>query len=248
MLNTRNSLQKSKAILLRKNGLTHREIARDLNISLGSAHLWTVNIRLTKKQKMKIERRRNKARPMGEEEKRTIKIRLKPYQYKNQYTEQDLLDKIRVFYKDHGRIPIKREFNAWRIYAARFGSWNKAILAAGFDINPILFAKKFIANDGHRCDSFTEKIIDDWLFKNGVQHERHARYGNTRFTADFVINHNIIVEFFGLAGVKQSYDSNIKKKRQLSKKLGCKLFEIFPNDIYPKNKLPTILSPVIFKE
>ena len=44
-----------------------------------------------------------------------------------------------------------------------FGSWNNAVEAAGFKPNPVLFAEKHTADDGHHCDSLAEKIIDDWL-------------------------------------------------------------------------------------
>jgi hypothetical protein len=53
---------------------------------------------------------------------------------------------------------------------------------------------------------------------------------------------NIFIEFFGLAGVQKAYDKNIEKKRLLAKELGYRLIETYPNDIYPKNKLPALLK------
>lgn len=177
---------------------------------------------------------------MNAAEKKVIVKRLAPYQYKIKYTAEDLLERIRNFYIENGRIPLKREFNALRIYRTTFGSWNKAIKRAGFATNPILFSKRFVAKDGHICDSFSEKIIDDYLFETGIKHERHIPYGNTRFTVDFKIGQNF-VEFFGLAGVQKSYDANIEKKRILAKQLGYTLIEIYPKDIYPKNNLANLL-------
>jgi hypothetical protein len=52
----------------------------------------------------------------------------------------------------------------YREYQQRFGSWNNAIRLAGFEPNSVIFSKKFLAKDGHVCDSYAEKIIDDWLF------------------------------------------------------------------------------------
>ena len=73
---------------------------------------------------------------------------------KKKYARDDLLRKITDFYAKNGRIPLKREFNMHREYKSRFGSWNSAIRAAGFEPNPELFAHKFKVNDGHPCDSF----------------------------------------------------------------------------------------------
>jgi len=45
---------------LRQGGKTHREISKICSVSLGSTHLWTTGITITKEQKEAIERRRNK--------------------------------------------------------------------------------------------------------------------------------------------------------------------------------------------
>lgn len=232
---------KSRAESLRAEGLTHREIAKKLGASISIVHSWTKGTRISESQKRAIEKRR-KYRRMTATERRIIGKRLAPYRMK--YTADDLLTKIRDFYAVNGRIPLKREFNSWDVFAAKFGSWNNAIKEAGFETNPILFSKRFTAIDGHICDSFTEKIIDDWLTRNSIGHERHFRYGNTKFTADFKIDPNIFIEFFGLAGVQKRYDENIEKKRQLAEKLGYQLIEVYPDDIYPSNKLETKLSVI----
>ena len=82
--------------------------------------------------------------------------------YRSIPTNQELILRIKRFNKKHGRIPLKREFNStYILYLKRFGGWNNAVRIAGFNPNPVFFAKKFIALDGHVCDSFAEKIIDD---------------------------------------------------------------------------------------
>lgn len=121
-----------------------------------------------------------------------------------------------------------------------FGSWNKAIEAAGFKPNPVLFAKKFIAKDGHKCDSFAEKIIDDWLYFKNIKHSRNAPYPNSSYTADFLINGKF-VEFFGLNGELSEYDKNIKIKQRLAKKYKINLIKIYPKDLFPINHLSSII-------
>jgi len=68
-------------------------------------------------------------------------------------------------------------------------------------------------------------------------------------TGDFFIKPNIVIEFFGLAGVQETYDTIISKKRALVKKLKLQLIEIYPNDIYPvpEIKLASLLKEKLHK-
>lgn len=70
---------------------------------------------------------------------------------------KDLINGIKDFAKKNGRIPFKQEFIHSHAARLRFGTWNKAIEAAGFKPNPVMFSRKYIAKDGHRCDSLAEK-------------------------------------------------------------------------------------------
>lgn len=223
---------KEKTVALRQEGRTHREIVKELGISLGSAGLWTKGIALSREQKIAIQRRHNK-HIFTPKERKLISERLKPFQYQLQYRNEDLIDKIRKFYAENGRIPLKREFNSFRIFRERFGSWNNAIKLAGFESNQVIFSKKFIAKDGHICDSFAEKIVDDWLSYYCIKHERNFPYKNTKMTADFRVG-NFLIEYFGLAGEMESYDQLIQKKRTLARDKRMKLIEIYPKDLFSK--------------
>ncbi len=237
---------KLRAAALRNIGKTHREIAKTLEISLGSASLWTKKIQITPEQKLAIEKRRNKLIMTPE-----LKEKLRKHALTNllptrkKYTRDSLLEKIVSFHKKFDRIPLKREFNMYDEYQRQFGSWNAAIKAAGFKTNPIIFAYKFKSKDGHNCDSFTEKIIDEWLMDHQIPHERNHKYANTRMTADFLIKPNTILEFFGLAGVQKQYDKNIEKKRARCKNLNLKLIEIYPADIFENKNLPQLLNELL---
>jgi Homing endonuclease associated repeat len=230
-----------KAAQLRQEGKTHREIAKELSISLGSADLWTRGIVLSLEQKLAIEKRRHR-HILTTEEKKRLQKKLKLFHSLHRRSDEELIGKIQGFHSENGRIPLKREFNAWRVFRDRFGTWNNAIKIAGFKTNPVLFAHKFTAIDGHRCDSFTEKIIDDWLSEHHIVHERSFRYGETKMTADFFIQPNIIVEFFGLAGVQKHYDEIIERKRAFCKGAGLRLLEIYPEDIFPNNNLSALFT------
>jgi ribosomal protein L24E len=156
-------------------------------------------------------------------------------------TNKEITNGIKNFYKEEERIPFKKEFPHYSAAQKRFGSWNNAIEAAGFEPNPAMFAKKHVAKDGHKCDSLAEKIIDDWLYAKEIIHKRSIPYpDDNSLTADFGINGKLI-EFFGLAGQLKEYDRLIKKKKMICKKHHIPLIEIYPKDILPINRLTNIL-------
>ena len=156
--------------------------------------------------------------------------------------KKEVLDKIKSFYNQKRRIPVKREmYGLYKRARKVFGTWNKAIEATGFKPNPVMFAKKYIANDGHICDSFAEKIIDDWLYFNNIEHQRNIPYPNSPYTADFLINGKF-VEFLGLNGEIKQYDKNTRLKEKLAEKHRLKLIKIFPKDLFPINRLSQIIK------
>ncbi len=159
-------------------------------------------------------------------------------------SKEDILEQIREFYQANGRIPLKREFEHYKAARGRFGTWNKAVKAAGFNPNPVIFAKKWTANDGHRCDSLAEKIIDDWLYARKIPHDVHVPYGVDRMTADFEVN-GTLIEFLGLAGQLQSYDALIERKRRLWEQQKLNVIQVLPNDLFPENKLSQVLEHVL---
>ena len=229
---------KERARTLRKDGLTHREIAKELGTSWSIVFLWTKEIILTSEQKKAIHQRwykkyLRKLPHFREKLQELARVNLARYQ-KRGFSREELLQKIREFYSRYGRIPLKREFNLYETYQRKFGSWNNAIRAAGFESNQVIFSKKFMAKDDHICDSFAEKIIDDWLSKNNVEHERNVLYSDRKMTADFAIG-NVRIEYFGLQGLNKIYDQIIKRKQKLCQREGLKLIEIYPSDLFSKN-------------
>lgn len=161
------------------------------------------------------------------------------------YPSEVIIDKIKDFYNINQRIPLKSEFNHTSAAKKRFGTWNNAIIASGFEPNPIRFAKKYLANDGHKCDSLSEKIIDDWLSRRKIKHERSVLYiTGKQFTADFVVG-KYWIEFFGLAGELKRYDYLKMEKIKLARKLNLDLIGIYPKDLFPKGNLNEKLSMLI---
>lgn len=84
------------------------------------------------------------------------------------YTKQELIERLQSAADTLGRTPARREMSAvadpctWM-----FDSWSKALEAAGLTPNRshserMYKRKRTVARDGHRCDSISEAIIDDW--------------------------------------------------------------------------------------
>ncbi len=160
-------------------------------------------------------------------------------------SKEHIIKEINSFFKNTGRIPLKREFYSYSAARRNFGNWNNAIKASGFKPNPIIFSKKYIAKDGHKCDSFSEKIIDDWLNSKSIEHKRSFAYpGDNNLTVDFLIG-NYWIEFFGLYKHHKKYDKLRKQKLEIAKEHGLNLIEIYPKDLFPTNRLDKVLSMLL---
>ena len=167
------------------------------------------------------------------------------------YTPEQLLGAIRNSAHKLKRVPTKRELkNINDSCRKTFGSWNKAVAAAGFQPNRSHNQRMYKcvnarANDGHICDSISELIVDNWLAKNRISHERNTPYPYTNHKADWSIpfgNKRVFIEYFGLAKDSPRYDRSVKEKLRLCKKQRIPLVAIYPRDLYPNNNLDNILK------
>src|SRR3989344_3156005 len=81
----------------------------------------------------------------------------------------EVINSIKKFLGLNGRTPVKKEkYDMYKKARNMFGTWNKAIEAAGYKPNPVMFANKYTATDGHQCDSMAEMMVDDWLHSRGI--------------------------------------------------------------------------------
>lgn len=157
------------------------------------------------------------------------------------YTREELLKIIEDTIKKTKRIPARRELIKINKACIKiFGSWNNAIIAAGFSPNRSHNDRMYKrvntkAKDGHLCDSVSEALIDNWLYKNNIYHEKDVHYPETNHKTDWQIlfkNQKIFVEYFGLANDSPRYDRSIKEKEMLCKKQNISLIAIYPQDLY----------------
>jgi len=160
------------------------------------------------------------------------------------YTAEKLLKIIKTTARQLKRTPARREVSRGvdKACVRFFGSWNNAVSTAGFTPNRSHDNKMYKranakAIDGHLCDSISEVLIDNWLHKNNIRHEKDVPYPGTKHKADWQImskNQKIFVEYFGLANDSPRYDRSVNEKRALCKEKNISLIGIYPKDLYPK--------------
>jgi len=223
---------------LRINGLSHRQIASKLHIGLGTALMFTKDIKITWEQHLALKKNGGFFKHTHEERSKWTSRGSNNWFSHIKHSKDSLLQKISIFYTQNARIPTKREFDSlWQAYHRVFGSWNQAILAAGLSPNPQRFTHKFAANDGHVCDSLAEKIIDDWFSSRHISHDIHVYYpGQKKYSADFFV-YGKWIEFLGLKGQLVAYDLNYEQKQKVAHTLGIDILEILPEDIFPQSRL-----------
>ncbi len=121
----------------------------------------------------------------------------------------------------------------------KFGSWFKALAETGILPDGVLITARGIrclAQDGHVCHSLAEQQIDDWLFAQGLPHEREPSYPahstlnpTGRRRADWKVQ-NTFIEYFGLIG-DSKYEEKMEEKIFLARYCNIDLITIYPSDI-----------------
>lgn len=166
-------------------------------------------------------------------------------------TPEYLLETIKNSVQELKRVPARRELKSINGSCRKvFGSWNKAILAAGFTPNRSHDNRMYKrsnakALDGHLCDSVSELLIDNWLYQNSVPHERNVPYPGTHHKADWEViskKQKIFIEYFGLANDSLRYDRTVKEKIDLCQKHNLTLIATYPYDLYSKEDSDEKLS------
>ncbi len=154
----------------------------------------------------------------------------------NTYSIEYLLSCIKEFYKLHNRIPSYIEFQNNKpgsgVYQYRFGSWNNAIKAAGFEPNyNDGFGTRTYSKDGILYRSQAEAyFVDNYLYgKYTYEYER--KYDNHNKYYDFYIKElNLYIELDGNCRPEIILDKIIINKQE-----NKNLIVIKTNDIYKKD-------------
>lgn len=138
-------------------------------------------------------------------------------------------------------------------YAQVYGDWLNAVVASGYlgedGMLKTRYGYRVVAKDGCVCNSLAERIIDDWMHDNQIDHEKEPRYpcvvrelAGANFRADWKVG-DIYIEYFGLQ-TEKSYALKTSTKILLCQLSNVTLIPLFPGDEY---KLDRTLLPHLDK-
>lgn len=146
------------------------------------------------------------------------------------YSDEEVKNIFLNHYKDDIPTVMKLDFDfknrlfLWSssMIEHRFGSYNKFMELCGEIPNSVgcIYSKQYIANDGHVCNSYAEKTIDDFLHRNKIKHEREVSYKDIgietdrRYRSDWIIDNSLVVEFCGIMN-KEAYSNKMREKEKL---------------------------------
>ena len=163
-----------------------------------------------------------------------------PINIKN--TDEELINKIIEFFILNKRIPTRREIlPSSSIYQKRFGSWNKAIIKAGFepDYNDG-FGIRTIAKDGRLYRSKAEAYFVDTFLYGKHKYEYERKYDNHNKYYDFYLpDLNLYIELDG-----ELRPQVIQEKIQINKEENKNLLVIKTKNIYSKKELKDFIKSV----
>lgn len=185
-----------------------------------------------------------------------------PLNQVSQYTDEFLESEFHRFVNENGRIPIYDEFNnsdypSFWCYQNRFGSWNKAVIAYGYQPNDRI--NKYYIDD-ELCWSSYEYTVSKWLRKNIINYKRDMLYKTFidnykgKMDCDYMINYNNQIWYVEVAGflsdrkklseIERIYFFKLKYKEKLLKRQNVNYLIIKPKDLKRKT-LEEIFSPMI---
>ena len=160
------------------------------------------------------------------------------------YNKEEVVEKVVSLVTQLGKAPSSKLVERKLSSAARkfFGSWNKLIKAIGCKPNTQWVRFKPTCKDGHKADSISEMLVDNWLSANGIKHERRKGYPEGRYTCDFYLpDSDLWVEYFGIDN-RSWYRETMRVKEDMARRHELKLVGIHPSDLYPEMKLAELIG------
>ena len=150
----------------------------------------------------------------------------------NQYlSDPDYADQIRDLMMEHFRDDWEQHEDWKRIVSEGYGPNTAEILRYRRSLTRETL-------DGKYVKSFGEKVIANFLFEHGIgyRYERAILWNGVNYCPDFTIfteggKHDIVIEYFGMAG-DPDYDAMSAKKRDYWRnRHGWTLIEFFARDL-----------------
>jgi len=140
-----------------------------------------------------------------------------------------------------GFIKLQPKVFYFNWYVDLYGGWLKAVKETGYlgdnEFIRSTYGYRTIANDGHICNSLAEKIVDDWLFANKIEHIKEPAYPDSvrdllksKVRADWLVGETYI-EYFGLQ-TNEDYAKKTDSKILACQVSGVQLQPLYPGDEY----------------
>jgi len=165
---------------------------------------------------------------------------------KKEYSEEFLISKLKDLSFKLKRSPFYYEINednnmpSIMTYYRYFGGLRNAYIESGLELNACLFGKFFniyYSDNNDICFSKAELVITNYLIKYNINYQKEYYYrdiindkrcGLKRM--DWLINNNIIVEYFGLAE-KHYYKVKMEEKINICSDNNIPMISIYKNNI-----------------
>lgn len=163
----------------------------------------------------------------------------KSYDTKKKYTRDELLNHLKLFSKENGRVPVERDFmnnpkhpSSWTYYD-RFGSWNNALKIAELGTNEFLYTESELLN-----------FLKQYYEKNGRAPSAHDFDNDPEYPSTMPYKKRFGNWNKALKLVELDVDSMIKKgildtsqqKARLFERYVIKHFEHKPKDLSGENQ------------
>ena len=178
------------------------------------------------------------------------KISFKPYHWDNLrkknllkdclkqkvWLDTEILKLIKQFYKDNNRLPQARDFYGGKLPGKttvdrHFGSWNKAIEAAGFEANyDNGYGTRTKANDNIIYRSQAEAYFVNTYLYNQHIYEYEKPYGNGWYCDFYLPEKNLYIEIDG-----HCRPERIKEKIEYNNKNNINCLVINTEDLYKQD-------------
>ena len=146
-------------------------------------------------------------------------------------------DRLFYLFRDHDQIirlvSLLQQMRTPEGYEKEFRSFFGALVKAGVlpkGSRRMVIGTMILANDGHLCLSLAEKEIDDFLFANGLKHDKEVYYPDSNCRTDwelFGTSARTFVEYFGLMS-NPDYAARAALKQTIATEAKINLIPIFP--------------------
>lgn len=177
---------------------------------------------------------------------KACELNLKKEITNKKYNPEEFLNNVFELAKSLGRTPfvsevVKQEWSMSVMSINRyFGGYKNVCELLGLEINNNIFGSKiptYRSLNSDLCWSKSEVIVTNFFINNNIKYIKEVPYSNLcsddrlkNKIADWVINDNVVVEFFGMMD-KDFYNSKAQNKIMLCKENNINLIYLTEKDL-----------------